>query len=73
MERLRISNYTLLVKYKIWDKEEETRGQHEVDINCNSEYMLGVMLRVGKAIYSAYHWVNNLMPICLFPDKTGGH
>ena len=40
-------------KYNLWDKEEETRIIYEVDINCNSSYILEVILRVSEEICSA--------------------
>ena len=56
------------------DKDgNKTGDKHEVDINCESKYMLEVMPRVGEAIRAAYHWVDDSAPIYLFLDNAGGH
>ena len=50
------------------------RGQErEVDVSCNSKYMLQVMPIVGDAIRNKFHWVPDEIPIFLYIDNAGGH
>jgi hypothetical protein len=53
--------------------------QHEEDISCDSEFMLGVIDRVGKALRESFKWVNRLIKwvkpnewIYLATDNAGG-
>ena len=45
----------------------------EIDINCDSNYMLESMKRVGKAIQEKMNWIPTTKPIYLFIDIAGGH
>ena len=42
------------------------------DVTCDSDYMLRIMPKVGKAVREAYFWVGQNDPIYLVLD-TGGH
>ncbi len=64
--RLELGGYTLKVQYKAGDTRE-------VDISCDSKFMLEVMHKVGKAIRDAYYWVSLYWPIFLYLDNAGGH
>ena len=45
----------------------------EVDCLCDSEYMLAVMDRVGKAIQLSFHWIPKEELCFLNMDNAGGH
>ena len=65
-DSLAMNGYTLKVQYK---KGEE----REVDVTCDSKFMLEVMHDVGRAIRDAYYWVSIYWPIFLYIDNAGGH
>lgn len=44
----------------------------EKDVDCDLQYMKEMMPKVGKYIHEAYHWVDILVPICLYLDNVGG-
>jgi hypothetical protein len=43
------------------------------DINCDSDYMLDVMPRIGAAIRQKMNWVPENKTISLIMDNAGGH
>jgi hypothetical protein len=43
------------------------------DINCDSDYMLDVMPRIGAAIRQKLHWIPENEIIYLVMDNAGGH
>ncbi len=43
------------------------------DTSCNSEFMLGVMPRIGAAIHEKITWVLETKMIYLVMDNAGGH
>ena len=45
----------------------------ETDVNCDSDYMLSAMNRVGNSIRSAYHWIPQSEPWYLVMDNVSGH
>ena len=45
----------------------------EVDVNCDSAYMLRAMDRVGESIRRAYHWISRTEKCYLVMDNAGGH
>ena len=59
-------NLHLDVRYK--DGDEVTK-----DINCDSNYMVRIMPKVGDAIRKAYHWVPLDQYMYLVLDSVGGH
>ena len=75
-DRVRTGGMTLMVRYLPLKEDEsgnKTGDERDVDISCDSDYMLRVMPRVGEAIRAAYHWVDDSDPIYLFLDNAGGH
>eukprot|EP00985_Skeletonema_marinoi_P019119 scaffold10860_cov148-Skeletonema_marinoi.AAC.1 len=48
-DNLALGGYTLKVQYKRGDTRE-------VDISCDSAFMLCVMRKVGQAIHDKYYW-----------------
>jgi uncharacterized protein (DUF2267 family) len=61
-----LDDITLQVRYKLGDEIEE-------DISCDSDFMLKVMDRVGKALRKAFYWVRRHEEIYLVMDNAGGH
>ena len=45
----------------------------ERDCSCDSEYMVGAMDRVGRAVRDAYHWIPRDQPCYIVMDNAGGH
>ena len=45
----------------------------EVACSCDSEYMLEVMKKLGKAIRDAFEWIPRSRVCYLFMDNAGGH
>ena len=43
------------------------------NVNCDSDFMLGVMDEVGRAIRTKFHWVPFTVEIDFFLDNAGGH
>ena len=54
------------VRFKAGDEVVE-------DVTCDSDYMLRIMPKVGKAIREAYFWVGKDDKIYLVLDSAGGH
>ena len=57
-DRVRTGGMTLMVRYLPLKEDEsgnKTGDERDVDISCDSDYMLRVMPRVGEAIRAAYH------------------
>jgi hypothetical protein len=48
-------------------------GEIEEDVSCDSEFMLGVMDRVGEALRKAFYWGHQNEWIYLVMDNAGGH
>ena len=71
-DRLKSGQYTLMVQYLSKTKTREGDKRYN-DVSCDSEYMEGVMARVGVAIRDKYGWVDNDVPIFLYLDNAGGH
>ena len=63
---VQLDDLCLGVRYKVGDKV-----QH--DVNCDSDYMLSIMPKVGKAIREAYFWVDKDDPVYCVLDSAGGH
>jgi hypothetical protein len=61
-----LDDVILQVRYKAGDIVEE-------DVSCDSEFMLGVMDRVGIALRAAFPWVKPEELIYLVMDNAGGH
>ena len=61
-----LDDITLQVHYKQGDEIKE-------DVSCDSEFMLGVMDRVGEALRKAFYWVRQNEWIYLVMDNAGGH
>ena len=61
-----IEDLKIQVRNQIGDEVEE-------DCNCNSEYMLSAMERVGKSIRAAYHWIAMDQKFYLIMGNTGNH
>ena len=61
-----LEDVILQVRYKAGDEIEE-------DISCDSEFMLGVMDRVGEALRESFYWVKPDEWIYLVMDNAGGH
>ena len=51
----------------------EKGTEQEVDINCDSAFMLNSVDDIGVSIRDAFHWVPRDVPIILFMDNAGGH
>jgi hypothetical protein len=45
----------------------------EVDISCDSSFMLSIMHQVGQALREKFHWVDKNEKIYLVMDNAGGH
>ena len=45
----------------------------EVDVNCDTEFMMATIHEIGKSIRNKMKWVPKWNPIHLFIDNTGGH
>ena len=63
---LTIDDLTIKVRHRRGDTIK-------VDCNCDSDYMLGVMDRVGASIRSSYHWIAPADYCYLVMDNAGGH
>ena len=63
---LTIEDLTLKVRHRRGDTVEQ-------DCNCDSEYMLEAMDRVGESIRQAYCWIPRTDPCYLVMDNAGGH
>ena len=61
-----LNDITLQVRNKQGDEIED-------DVSCDSEFMLGVMDRVGEALRKAFYWVRQNEWIYLVMDNAGGH
>jgi hypothetical protein len=61
-----VEDFILQVHYWAGDIVEE-------DVSCDSDFMMGVMDRVGKALLAAYKWVKLDEWVHLLMDNAGGH
>ena len=66
MDLFRLIKYQLMVRYEKGD-------EREINVTCNSEFMVDTMPEVGQSIRDAYHWVPSSSPIFLYMDNAGGH
>ena len=63
---LTLNDLNVKVRHQIGDTVE-------TDVNCDSQYMLAAMDRVGAAIRAAYHWIPLTTECYLVMDNAGGH
>jgi len=47
--------------------------EREVDISCDSTFMMGVIKEIGESIRRKFHWVPREKPVHLFMDNVGGY
>ena len=47
--------------------------EYDADCSCDSQFMLGVIPEVGRALREQFHWVRNDKKIYLVMDNAGGH
>ena len=47
--------------------------EREVDISCDSTFMMGIIKEIGESIRRKFHWVPIEKPVHLFIDNAGGH
>ena len=78
-EEIRVDRGKTLPKVNVTINDAQIRLRYragdnvERDILCESEYLMGAMTCVGKALQRAYHWLPIQTPIYLVLDNTGGH
>ena len=47
--------------------------ERQVDVSCDSTYMMNVIKDIGESIRRSFHWVPREKPVHLFMDNAGGH
>ena len=50
----------------------KSRCEREVDVTCDSVYILRIMPEVGKNLRDKFDWVPEEVPIFLYIDNAGG-
>ena len=66
VRNIQLSDLTLKCRKKRGDSIE-------VDVSCDSNYMIGAMERIGEAMRRSFHWIPMNQPCYLVLDNAGGH